>query len=107
MPIYLMHGQEMVKNESTSGLTFPAMQIAAETDETIKSRVDFFLYRIPEEFYDIEKDPNCLYNLMDAPSYQGLIISYRKKMHQYMEHTQDGLLDIFKKKVMDANRLLS
>ena len=98
---------EKFLNESTSGLTFPAMQIAAETDETIKSRVDFFLYRIPEEFYDIEKDPNCLYNLMDAPSYQGLIISYRKKMHQYMEHTQGGLLDIFKKKVMDANRLLS
>lgn len=92
-------------NESTSGLTFKAMQNAAERDEEIRKRVDFFMYRAQEEFYDIEQDPDCLHNLIDNPEYRCLVDSYRKKMYQYMNDSQDALIGKYKETVMKKNYL--
>ena len=37
--------------------TMAAMNQAAKTDPKIAKRVHLFRYRVPEEFYDLEKDP--------------------------------------------------
>lgn len=87
-------------NESTAGLTFRAMKEAGETDEEIQKRVEFFLYRTPEEFYDIQQDPDCLHNLIDREEYQPLIESYRKKLYGYMLESQDGLVSVYKEKIL-------
>lgn len=87
-------------NESTAGLTFKAMKKAAETDEEIQKRVEYFLYRTPEEFYDIKNDPDCLHNLIGEEEYQELIEAYRKKLFAYMKESQDGLVSVFKEKIL-------
>ena len=57
-------GETTFKNESMSGRAFKAMQKAAETDPDIAARVKHLLYRTPQEFYDYEKDPDALKNLI-------------------------------------------
>ena len=92
-------------NESTSGLTFNAMKEAAKENDEIKQRVDFFLYRTKEEFYDIETDPQCLHNLMEEEEFLPLINSYRQKLFEYMTASHDALVDLFKQEILVPNHL--
>ena len=39
--------------------------------DAIEKRVALFLYRVVEEFYDLENDPDALHNLIDDPAYAG------------------------------------
>ena len=40
---------------------------AAATDSAMKARTDFYLYRVPEEFYDLTGDPCERRNLIAVP----------------------------------------
>ena len=46
------------------------MQQAAKNDPYITKRVKLFQYRVVEEFYDFENDPDALHNLIDDPRYK-------------------------------------
>lgn len=83
------------QNESMAGLTFKAMQKEAQKSPYIAHRVDLFLNREIEEFYDLRKDPNALNNLINDPKYQGIIEEYRQKLRDQMEKTQDPALEAF------------
>lgn len=89
-------GHREFKSETMAGLTFNAMKKAAGSDPAIKERVDMFLYRVPEEFYDYEKDPDALHNLIDDPAYQDEIEKFRKLMEKHLEDTDDPVLIPFK-----------
>ncbi len=82
-------GQRIFKNESQSGLTFKAMQAAARNDSAIAARVKLFQYRVVEEFYDFEKDPDALHNLIDDPKYRKEIEKMRSELLQWMQRTGD------------------
>ena len=88
-------GNRVFKNESQSGLTWKAMVRAVETDEDIANRVNMFSYRCVEEFYDFEKDPDALFNLIDDPKYASLIQKYRNLLEKNMRATGDPLVDAF------------
>lgn len=92
-------GQTVFKNESQSGLTFKAMQAAAEHDEKVAARVKFFQYRVPEEFYDLQADSYELNNLIDAPEHKSTIDRMRAELLQMMMSTKDPMLEEFKKKI--------
>ena len=85
-------GEKEFKNEAQTGLTFRAMEKAGEMDSAIKDRVDFFRYRVPEEFYDFQKDPDALHNLIDDPEYREEVDMLRNKLNEYMEKYKDPLL---------------
>ena len=87
------------KNESQSGLTFKAMQAAAEHDPKIAERVKFFLYRVREEFYDLEADPYELKNLINEPEHKSTIETMRGELLQMMISTNDPVLEEFKKQI--------
>ncbi len=86
-------GVKEYKNESQTGLTYNAMVKAAEGDESVAKRVDMFLHRVPEEFYDFANDPDGLNNLIDAPEYQDIIKEYKAKLHEYMVRYEDPVLE--------------
>lgn len=86
-------GEKEFKNEAMTGLTFNAMVKAGESDKDIEERVNFFVHRVPEEFYDFEKDPDALHNLIDDPEYKTLIDEFRAKLNAYMEKYKDPLLE--------------
>lgn len=82
-------------NESLFGDAFKEMQRYAPLNEKVADRVNMNLYRSLEEFYDIEKDPNALHNLIHHPAYQDEIKKYRTLMLKQMEKTNDPLKEAF------------
>jgi len=76
--------------DSTSGLTFKAMQKAGKSDPKIAARVKLFEHRVPEEFYDFKKDPGALNNLIDDPKYQDEIEQMRRMLKSQMKKTNDS-----------------
>jgi hypothetical protein len=48
---------------------------AAKNAARIAARINLFRYRVPEEFYDLEKDPDYLNNLVDQAVLQPTIQS--------------------------------
>ena len=88
-------GERKFRNESMSGLTFNAMVEAAKEDESIKARVDFFLHRVPEEFYDFKSDPHGYNNLIDDPEYAGEIARLKEALMGEMKRSKDPMLDRF------------
>lgn len=92
------NGERVFHNESQSGRTFAAMRDAAEQDPDIAARVELFLHRVPEEFYDFENDPNALNNLIDDPAYQEQINHLRTELETWMEQTKDPALACFRER---------
>jgi len=52
------NGKLAFRNESMAGLTFNAMKEEAAKDPVLEARVEMFLHRRREEFYDLRSDPH-------------------------------------------------
>lgn len=76
-------------------MTYRAMEEAAEDDEAIAERLEFYLQRVPEELYDIQKDPDCVNNLIDDSGYQEEAKQMRRMLRRHMERTDDPALETF------------
>ena len=87
-------GKFKYKNNN-EGETFAAMEAAAPTHPDIKARVDMFRYRVPQEFYDLEKDPACTINLIRDPQYQVLVKKFQDVLRRWMVDTHDFCLAAF------------
>jgi len=85
-----------ISGDATSGLTWKAMIEAAKTDPEIAKRVEMYKYRVPEEFYNLKKDPNALNNLINDPVYAGEIEKFRMKMLDMMKRYKDPAYEAFK-----------
>ncbi len=90
-------GKAVYKNNN-EGLTMKAMNEAAKNDPKIAARVKTFRTRVPEEFYDLEKDPNCLNNLINNPEYKSQIEQMKKQLDSWMVKTNDPLIEAFRNK---------
>lgn len=91
-------GERIFSNESQSGRTFKAMQRAAEENPEIMKRVNLFLYRVPEELYDFQKDPDALTNLIADPDYAEALQELREAMETYMLKIHDPALEAFRQR---------
>jgi N-sulfoglucosamine sulfohydrolase len=87
-------GKFKYKNNN-EGLTFAAMEEAGKTDPAIQARVEMFRHRVPQEFYDLQKDPGCLKNLIQDPSQQAVAKKYQDRLRQWMIETHDHCLAAF------------
>jgi N-sulfoglucosamine sulfohydrolase len=88
-------GKHRYRNNN-EGLTMQAMEQAAKSDPKIAARVQLFRYRVPEEFYNLEKDPSCLNNLIAQPEHQAVISEMRRKLEDWMVTTSDPMLKAFR-----------
>lgn len=95
-------GETQFRNESQSGLTMKAMRSAAAGDKQIAARVQHFLIRTKEEFYDYESDPDALHNLIDDPKFAADIERFRKSMRANMKASNDPLIERYRKDVPTA-----
>ncbi len=89
-------GKRVFRNESQAGRTMKAMVAAGKTDPKIAARVKLFLYRVVEEFYDFQKDPDALHNLIDDPKYRAELDELRAQMEAWMKRTGDVALAAFR-----------
>lgn len=90
------NGERIFKNESQAGRTMNAMREAAENDQRVAERVELFLKRVPEEFYDFENDPDALNNLIDDERYSAEVGELQSALERWMEETADPALDVFR-----------
>lgn len=80
---------------NNEGLTMAAMNKAAAADPAIQARVDLFRYRVPEEFYDLKNDPDCLNNLIGVPEYADAVKQLQDRLVAHMQQTEDPMLAAF------------
>jgi len=85
-----------IRGDATGGLTWRAMEKAADTDPEIAARVKLFKYRVPEEFYNFRNDPHGLINLAGDPAYAEELDAFRERMLEMMKRYQDPAYEAFK-----------
>jgi len=90
-------GKTAIRNDGMTGLSFKAMQAASNNNKKIAERMRFYEYRVPEEFYLNDKDPNALKNLIDQSRYKKQINEMRKALLEMMVTTKDPLLLEYRK----------
>lgn len=89
------NGERIMATATSGTSTYRRMAELAKSDAAIAARHELYQHRVPEELYDIERDPDCLNNLMQSPIYQSELDSLRGKLEQWMITTQDGMLEVF------------
>jgi hypothetical protein len=78
-----------------AGLTWKAMLSAATNNPAIKARTEFYLHRVPEEFYDMSNDRCERRNLIADPARQSEIESMRQELLGMMRLTGDPFAEAF------------
>jgi N-sulfoglucosamine sulfohydrolase len=76
-------------------LTYQEMIAKAEMDPRTSKLLKQYDYRVVEEFFDIEIDPDNLNNLIDDPKFQDEIANHRAILDQWMEKTKDPIHTAF------------
>jgi N-sulfoglucosamine sulfohydrolase len=82
--------------DSTGGITWKAMIEAAKDDAEIANRVELYKYRVPEEFYDVQEDPDGLRNLVDDPASAHELAKFRDKMLEMMQQYDDPAYEAYR-----------
>lgn len=95
-------GETTYRAESMAGLTWAAMQVAAESDAGIAARVRFYLDRAQEELYDLQSDPHALHNLAGSPERAGEVAAARQAMAAWMSGVADPLRERFVTEVLNG-----
>ncbi len=90
-------GKTEYKVEGMSGFTFKTLQAAGATDPKIQARVDYYLHRRNEEFYDLEQDPTERRNVMGETTYAAEIKQMKATLLAEMKRTGDPLLAQFER----------
>ncbi len=86
--------------DSSGGITWKAMIEAAETNPEIAKRVQLYKHRVPEEFYNLEDDPDGLTNLADDPAHAQELETFRMKMSEMMKRYDDPAHEAFQNRHM-------
>lgn len=90
------NGKRVFATATTSTQTFRQMAKRAESNPALKKRLDLYKYRVVEELYDVEEDPDCLVNLIDSRSHQEVGEKLRAKLMDWMKTTNDHMLEAFR-----------
>jgi N-sulfoglucosamine sulfohydrolase len=90
-------GKFEYRSEPMGGLAFKAMQQAAATQPAIADRVKMLVYRVPEELYDLQHDPDALHNLIADPAQEVRVKEMRGKLLAWMERTGDPEIEKYRK----------
>jgi N-sulfoglucosamine sulfohydrolase len=88
-------GKREYQTENMAGLTWKAMLAAAATNPDIKARTEFYLYRVPEEFYDLTNDRCERTNLIGDLTRQAEIEAMRQELLALMRRTGDPFTEAF------------
>ncbi|TWT84741.1 Arylsulfatase [Planctomycetes bacterium CA13] len=70
-------------------------RLANEGDKRMQQRLHLFNHSVPEQFFDLNQDPDGLDNLIDSPHHQVVIQKHQRAMVQLMESSNDPMRDVF------------
>jgi N-sulfoglucosamine sulfohydrolase len=84
-------GKRRYWSETMTGRTWPSLVQAAESDPVLAERRDFYLYRVPEELYRFDSDPDALENVVDDPECGEELARARRDVLAWMKRSHDPL----------------
>jgi N-sulfoglucosamine sulfohydrolase len=97
-----VNGTRTFRTATTGTLTYLTMKQLAARDPQVAARLKLFEQGVREEFYDYENDPDALTNLVDDPRYQDELNRHRQALDEWMQRTDDPLLEVFRQRHDDA-----
>lgn len=92
------NGQRTMATATLGTPTYRRMAQLAKADSAIAARHNLFLYRVPEEIYDVGSDPDCLENRIAAPPHQERLTQCRARLETWMANVADPMLETFRKR---------
>jgi N-sulfoglucosamine sulfohydrolase len=88
-------GRRTMFSATNETKTHKRMVELAKSNAQLASRLDLLDHRVLEEFYDVQKDPNCLDNLIADPVYQKDIEQSRTSLEKWLREMHDPMLVAF------------
>lgn len=85
-------GRRVMFSATNETKTHKRMTELAQDNVQIASRLNLLKHRVLEELYDIQKDPDCLVNLIADPAYQHEAETLRDALEQWLRDMQDPML---------------
>jgi hypothetical protein len=74
------------------------MAALAKSDEAVAARHELFVHRVPEELYAVDRDPDCVTNLIADASAGNRLGRSRKTLETWMEEAGDPMLGTFRQR---------
>ena len=92
------NGERVFATATTGTVTYRRMVDLASSSKSLSARLDLYKHRVPEELYDVTKDPDCLINLINQPKHQAELKELRAKLDAWMVRSKDPMLEAFRKR---------
>ncbi|MEX2026141.1 MAG: sulfatase/phosphatase domain-containing protein, partial [Pirellulaceae bacterium] len=92
------NGKRIMQTATSGTPTYRRFRQLAATDPALAARHELYQFRVVEELYDVENDPDCLKNLIDDPAYAGQRDELRRDLEAWMVQTDDPMLAVFRRR---------
>jgi N-sulfoglucosamine sulfohydrolase len=92
------NGTRIMQTATSGTPTYARFRERADTDPVLAARHKVYQYRVLEELYDVEVDPDCLKNLIDEPAYASQRDKLRQALDDWMIKTKDPMHEVFRRK---------
>ncbi|HLT88300.1 MAG TPA: hypothetical protein VKZ57_11975, partial [Sphingobacterium sp.] len=77
-------------NDKDPTLVWPTWIAKAKQNQEVAKLTNRISYKPAIEFYDLQKDPNELYNLAEEQAYKKLIGEYTSRLQNWMKEQGDS-----------------
>ena len=98
------NGKRIMQTATSGTPTYRRFRELAAADPALGARHKLYQYRVVEEFYDVEHDPDCLKNLIDDPAHAAQRDQLRRDLEAWMVKTADPMLEVFRRREDSAFR---
>jgi N-sulfoglucosamine sulfohydrolase len=92
------NGKRIMQTATSGTPTYRRFRELAASNPTLDARHKLYQFRVVEELYDVEHDPDCLKNLIDDPACAGDLDKLRKDLEDWMVKTKDPMLEVFRRR---------
>jgi N-sulfoglucosamine sulfohydrolase len=91
-------GERVMQTATTGTPTYRRFRDLAQNDAALAARHKLYQFRVVEELYDVERDPDCLHNLIHDAKSASDRDALRAALDQWMVKTGDPMLEVFRKR---------
>jgi len=90
------NGERIMQTATTGTPTYRRFRELAAGDPQLAARHKLYQLRVVEELYDIQRDPDCLRNLIDDAAHAAARDDLRQQLDAWMVKTSDPMLEVFR-----------
>ena len=89
------NGERIFATATNGTETYKRMIEIAEEDEEMNRRLEIYRYRVPQELYQVKRNPDCTENLIHYPNQEKVKNKLQKLLEEWMIKTGDPIIECF------------